>query len=67
MIKYLGKIKNMVEAMALAEQVVSGDEIVLITLDELGPNYDRFVNSFVIEVNRSVPLLFNSLQGMLTN
>lgn len=54
MFEYLAQIKNLIEALALVEKIVRDNEIVLVMLDGLGIDYERFVTSIFTEINRSL-------------
>lgn len=51
--KYLGKILVFFEALAMVGQSVNDDDVVLITLKDLGPACEHFITTIVIEANQS--------------
>lgn len=66
MVEYLGKINIMLEELTLEGQPVIDNEFVLITLEGMVVEYENFITTVIIEVNRSSEVLtFSELQGML--
>lgn len=61
----LPSVVELMEALAMSGTAVSDEEIVMITLEGLGVEYDSFVTSFT-----SIPsnlVSFQELQGMLSD
>lgn len=56
----------MLEELTLEGQPVIDNEFVLITLEGMVVEYENFITTVIIEVNRSSEVLtFSELQGML--